>query len=86
MTDVYDKTITRVRSNAEALMNQYDRSESLLKAAMKEATPWVMGLVTRGTIPPVYNMEALATKLLAIVMATEASVAKNNGVSDGKKH
>lgn len=80
MSPTNDSTLDRVKRNAESLMDQFQRSEDLLRTAMQEATPWVMKLVTRGAVPTVYNIETLATKLIAIVMATDRA---NKDIQNG---
>lgn len=61
----------RLTRSAEYLVEHCPSSNVLLQAAVKEAVPWAMPLVTRGAIPDLPRIERLATQLLAILMASE---------------
>lgn len=61
----------RIEKNAQYLIDNYPKSEALLKDAMKDAMPWAMALYTRGAVPAVPQIERLATQLMAILMASE---------------
>lgn len=63
--------ISRMQRNAQYLIDNYPSANTLLQAAVKEAVPWAMPLATQGRVPPLPNIERLATQLLAILMASE---------------
>lgn len=61
----------RMEKNARYLINNYPKSEALLKDAMKDAMPWATALYTRGAVPALPQLERLATQLMAILIASE---------------
>lgn len=61
----------RIQKNAQYLIDNYPKSEALLRTAMQEAMPWAMSLYTRGAIPALPQLERLATQLVAILMASQ---------------
>lgn len=61
----------RIQKNSQYLIDNYPKSEALLRSAMQEAMPWAMRLYTKGVIPPLPQLERLATQLIAILVASE---------------
>lgn len=65
------KLLSRMQRNARYLIDNYDKSETLLRNAMQEAMPWATALYTQGKPPQLPQLERLATQLLAILIASE---------------
>ena len=60
-----------MQKNAQYLIEHYSNARQLLNHAIKDAMPWAMPLAMNGTVPPLPNIERLATQLLAILIASE---------------
>lgn len=65
------RMMNRIVENARHLQGQYDKSDVLLRNAMKDAMPWAIQLATRGVIPSIDKLELLATQLIAILDASQ---------------
>lgn len=66
-----DKVLERVGAKADQLRQSYPNAETLLRESMQEASVWVMPYVMQGKTPTPWQLEKLATQLLAIVVASE---------------
>lgn len=65
------KLLSRMEKNAQYLIEHYKSANDLLKQAVRDSMPWAMPLAMNNSIPPLPNIERLATQLLAILIASE---------------
>lgn len=68
--DALRRVILRVQSRAEAIYDDYEKADDLLKDTFRSALPWVTAYATKGKTPKCNQMLELAAQLVAIAAAT----------------
>lgn len=66
-----DRVFSRVEQGVERILDREQSSRGVLNQVIQEGAPMFMSYKMRGRVPSVEALERVATKLLAIVVATE---------------
>lgn len=67
----FEKVMERVERSVEQTLQREASSRVVLEQIVREGAPIFMAYKMRGRIPDIDNLEHIATKILAIVVATE---------------